>query len=811
MWILSRIIKPLNGTDWKFQSFKEGDGVKKIFGSPSYSFADWMPATVPGDVRLDLLQNGKIEDPFYGKNNLKSQWVHNFEWWYLKEFDLPPSEVQDKLVHLVFNGVDYFAEFWLNGTKIGAHEGMFGKITFDITKIIKDKDKNSLLIRLAPVKNYPIRFNVVKCQMSYGWDFAPKMITSGLWDDVFLELKEPLYIDSWFIHPVLESNELATIHLKLAIINHLTAGFILIKVNLEGKNFQGTSIANEVEKEIALGINQVEVEIQVPNPQLWYPWDKGQPNLYLCNVEIIYEGELKDTFTDTFGIRKFELISQNISPDYYPWIFQINGEREYIRGGNWVPCDSLVGRIDYDRYLKNIQLAKTANINLLRVWGGGLKEKDAFYKICDEEGMLVWQEFPIACTFIAPFPKDKKFLDLWRIEAESIVKSIRDHPSLIVWCGGNEFHSITNSHIVKILREVVETHDDRIFIPASPEGGDNHNYEIFHGMGPYNLYLDDKFPFTSEFGLNAFPNYATLEKIVPKEELYFWSSTINYRGQYMAITNAHKLRLQRYALPFEPSDNIQSIIHASQQAQGVGLKTAIEHYRRRKLNWQHAGCAFWQVDSPWPGISFCIIEYDFETKLAYEYIRIAFQPVLVSLNYDLKLDFNKKDKLGNLTNRHFQAEIFLINDLNQKFTNCMLEIAFLTQDYQILNKFERDIEVLENICIQLEPISFEFPENLRDPPRIQIKLYFEKGVISKNFYNLRYYDSIQTKKMAKYSKRMSDIFFYGKGPRILRLLKSGAYGIALFPYLVYLYLKVNWKWKHRKKDEFEYEKIDFLK
>jgi len=803
-------MKQLNGSDWKCQFFKEGEGIKKILGDLSYNFADWMPATIPGDVRLDLLQNGKIEDPFYGKNNLKSQWVHNFEWWYLKEFDLPPVDIQDKLIWLIFHGVDYFAEFWLNGTKIGDHEGMFGKIVFDITKLI-NPNKNILLIRLAPVKNYPNRFHTVKCQMSYGWDFAPKMITSGIWDDITLEVKEPIYIESWFIHPVLESNELARIHLKLAIVNQLKVGSVVIKMNLEGKNFQSAPIESEVEREIVFGFNQIELEIEVINPQLWYPWDKGQPNLYQCNVEIIYDGDLKDTFTDTLGIRNFELISQNIHPDYYPWIFQINGAREYIRGGNWVPCDSLFGRIDYNRYLRNIQLAKAANINMLRVWGGGLKEKDAFYRICDEEGMLVWQEFPIACTFIAPLPKDEKFLALWKSEAESIVKSLRNHPSILLWCGGNEFHSISNAHIVKVLQEVVEALDERVFIPASPEGGDNHNYEIFHGAGPYSLYLDDNFPFTSEFGMNAFPNYTTLEKFVPKEELYFWSPAINYRGQYMAITNAHKLRLQRYALPFQPSEDIQSIIYASQQAQGIALKTAIEHYRRRKLNWQHAGCAFWQVDSPWPGISFCIIEYDFETKLAYDYVRIAYQPILVSLNYDLKLNFNQKDKLGNLVHRQFQAEVFLINDLNQKFDSCTLELTFLTQDYQMLYKFERDIEVPENTCLQLDPLSFEFPENLKEPPRIRIHLYSENTIISKNCYNLRYYDSIQTRKMAKYSKRMSDIFFYGKESRTLRLLKSAGYATILFPFLVSLYFKVNWKWNHRKKEGFEYEKLEFLK
>jgi hypothetical protein len=227
------------------------------------------------------------------------------------------------------------------------------------------------------------------------------------------------------------------------------------------------------------------------------------------------------------------------------------------------------------------------------------------------------------------------------------------------------------------------------------------------------------------------------------------------------------------------------------------------------LNWQHAGCAFWQVDSPWPGISFCIIEHDFETKLAYDYIKIVYQPVLLSLKYDLQMDFTKKDKQGKLVNRQFKADVFLINDLNQQFSNCKLECTFLTQDYKILQKIERNLEVPENTCLQLDPISYEIPATQTEPPRIHIELFSNSEFISKNFYNLRYHDSIQMRRMAKYSKRMSDIFFYGKESRIIRLLKSGAYGILLFPSLVALYFKVNWK--HRKKDEFEYEKLEYLK
>jgi beta-mannosidase len=189
---MPRIKKSLNGSDWKFQSFEDGAGIKEIFGTPNYNFSEWLPATVPGNVRLDLMRNGKIDDPWYGKNNEKSQWVDKYEWWYQKEFELSHEPLLDKVIHLVCKAVDYHAEFWLNGACLGEHEGMFGRISFEITDLIQEK--NVLLIKLTAMKNYSDRFEVIKCQMSYGWDWAPKMVPSGIWDEVYVEIKEKIYM-----------------------------------------------------------------------------------------------------------------------------------------------------------------------------------------------------------------------------------------------------------------------------------------------------------------------------------------------------------------------------------------------------------------------------------------------------------------------------------------------------------------------------------------------------------------------------------------------------------------------------------------
>ncbi|MHA1277463.1 MAG: glycoside hydrolase family 2 protein [Candidatus Helarchaeota archaeon] len=803
---MPRNIIKLNGSDWKFQSFKDGVGVGTIFATPAYDYSNWMPATVPGNVRLDLMQNGLIDDPWYGTNNQDSQWVNKFEWWYQKEFHLSLEDCQNKIIHLVCKAIDYHAEFWLNGTRLGEHEGMFGQFKFDVTAIVQEQ--NILLIKLTALQNFTNRFKVIKCQMSYGWDWAPKMIPSGIWDDIYIDIKEKIYLESVFIRATTITEKRATIKLSCHIINQTTNDSVELNLTTKGYNFDSIPFIKKTTHPLSKVAELIEVNFELNEPKLWFPWDQGEPNLYTLTLSVSKDEIQFDEYHGTYGLRQFNLISQNIDPDFYPWIFEINGIREYIRGGNWVPSDMLFGQLNEERYRKNIQLLKEANINLVRVWGGGLIEKDIFYKICDEEGILVWQEFPIACVFTNTLPKDAKYLAVLKTESESIVKTLRNHPSLLLWCGGNEFHSVSNKHVVELLKTVVKELDTRTFLPASPEGGDSHNYSVFHGMGTYKLYLEDNAPMASEFGLSSFPNYSTLKKYIPEDELYFWSSTINYRAPHVIFFQGHKLRNQRYAIPFSPTDDLSSIIKATQQAQGVGLKTAIEHYRRRK--WQNAGCAFWQINSPWPCISWCIFEYDYEKKLSYYYVRTAFQPVLLSLKYDLELNFNKTNKHNRLKNLHFEAKVFLINDLSKNFTNCQLKITFLSQENAILDTFDRVLDVPANTCIQLEPLSYDLPENLGEPPKIRITLLSQNKMLSKNFYNLKYYDPIQSKRMGRLMKRSSDLLMYGKSSRLTRLLKTGGIALCIIPLFIHLFFKTKRKWKRRNKNEFEYESITFL-
>ena len=799
---MTRDIISLNGIDWKFEKFKENQGIRKGVFRENYDFSSWKSAKVPGNVRLDLISNKEIDVPFFGKNIKKSEWIENFEWWYQKEFEINDrnSDLRNKTVQLVFEGVDYLADFWLNGQALGNHEGMFGKIIFKLTNL--KSGKNSLVVKLAPLKNFKNRFKVLKCQMSFGWDIAPKLKTSGIWDDVYLIISDKICFNSCYIKPLLNNNE-ASIHFLTEISNDLQKEVIRLRITIQGKNFNIAPIVHEFDVEVSDGTNNLEQVVLLKNPKLWNPWDKGKPNLYQAKINLIKNNNVIDEITDTFGIRKLEFLRNSDNPKHLPWIFQINGKKEYIRGTNWIPPDALFGRIDRERYERNLKLAKKANINLLRMWGGGIREKREFYDLCDELGLLVWQEFPIACVqkvglnFLVNLPKNKKYLQIFKEEAESIIRELRNHPSIVLWCGGNEFHAKDNKHIIEILESICNELDpSRIFIKTCPYGGDKHNYDIWHGMGPYSRYLANKSPFCSEFGVSSYPNISSIKKFLPKKELKPFGDAMEFHAPTTLNFGAHFPHIKRYIIPLKPNDSLESIVQMSQIAQGLAYKTAIEHYRR--LKWKNAGVAFWQFNDCWPGICFSIVDYYFEPKLSFQYIKQAYQPILISLNYNLRKNFNKKDKRGRFKNK-FEGEIYIINDLSKSLENLELNIEVMNEDEVIINNNYKIEKIEGESCIKFNDYKFEIPSNLDKAPKIFISLSYEGKKISKNQYDLSYFDNIQSTAMAKLNTQICDIIFVGKRPKPIRYLQVAIRSFLIALFMLIMMIKVSILWRKRKK------------
>jgi beta-mannosidase len=764
----------LNGPDWQFGCVPQ-KSVDCEDANDYNQVAEWLSATVPGNVRADLLALGCISDPFYGLNNEDSQWVDQWDWWYSKALSLQLDE--GERAFLVFEGVDYISAVYLNGIELGRHEGMFSQQVYEITHLLSGPFSESVVMvriwgsaalpkpQLTPWQRawnriistllpkfelFPDRIGTLKCQMGFGWDFAPRLRTMGIWDDVYLVVTRAVFVRDVFVQCEVrgirdrgQGAESARIKLRLELDADREQA-ARAQVTVKGKNFATDELHFDFDLALKQGLQVQELELVIENPRLWQPWERGFPHLYEVKVDVYLppSSALSDSLTATFGLRTIELAPNSDAPsDASPWTFVLNGQPLFIRGANWVPVDALPGRARREDYAQLLDLAKEGGINMLRVWGGGLREKRAFYDLCDELGLLIWQEFPFACVFFGHFSRHESFLGLARGECTAIVRRLRNHPSLALWCGGNEYSPRRNRKLMETLRSVVVANDGtRPFKDVSPGRGDSHNWRVWHGKANLRHYRQDEAQFASEFGLSSVPDLASLQKFIPPEHL--WPP-----GDFWQYHHAELGKLRRYAGPwlrvrkgitFAPAGfaiwrsdgwitnpagatSLVQFIEATQKAQAFGLQVAIEHFRRRK--YRASGTLFWQFNEPWPAICWSLVDYDRRPKLAYRKLQQLYNPVLISLDYPLI-----KYEPGTV----LRAEVWAINDLLQSFEDCPLRIFLDGQEI-----FSQTINLPPDSARLVGLIEHPLPDGGR---HLEARLSCQGQVISTNSYDLQYHD-----------------------------------------------------------------------
>jgi beta-mannosidase len=463
--------------------------------------------------------------------------------------------------------------------------------------------------------------------------------------------------------------------------------------------------------------------------------------LYELEISILSgaQAESKDVTLDscieTFGIRDFSLTRPPHTPaTQEPWHFVVNGAREFVRGANWVPLDAIPARLTRADYAARLQQARDANINFLRVWGGGLREKRAFYDLCDEMGLLVWQEFPFAGTLLDHFPRDRAFLNFIRDECSDIVRAVRNHPSLVVWCGGNEFSPRGNQPIVKKLRAVVKDKDGtRPFKPASPYRDESHHWRVWHRYANLRDYRDDTTPFLSEFGLQALPNFESLKKFLPADALAaphtLWEyhrAELRKLGRYarsVILSEAKKLTNRDWesASRTPLALRTEAFVDASQRAQAIGLQIAIEHMRRHKP--QASGVVVWQFNDPWPAISWSVVDYYGTPKRAYHALTKLYAPVLASFDYEWR-----PRRAGDVV----RGDVWIINDLRAAYSNAELR-AYLN-DKEI---FERAINIEPDSATRVDALAMTLGdgENI-----LRLQVTWQDDVLSDHAYDLNFCD-----------------------------------------------------------------------
>lgn len=731
-----REIFSLNDSQWFL-----GAVAPQTFPAPN-DFArveGWLPATVPGDVRLALLALGKIPDPFLGRNNDASQWVDAYDWWYRRDIALDLQE--NARAFLLFEGIDYQSAVYWDNELLGAHVGMFSRQLYEIPRAAATKGMHRLAVRVSggkqlpsmklnplerawqmfagnilphppQAREFPERYATLKCQMSFGWDFAPRVLTCGIWDETFLVQTRDAFIRDVWVQGTPDGRVRVTLEVDAT--RRCDAH---IHFRIAPKNFD----AAEQSFELPLHLEQRGAHtfaLQLDKPRAWNPWDRGEPNLYTLTARIIDSAGEMDARETAFGLRTITLAPNPGAPrNAAPWTFVVNGQPEFIRGANWVPADAIPARVTRDDYAALLQLARDANINLLRVWGGGLKEKRAFYDLCDALGILVWQEFPLAGAGIDYFPRDKNYRALLRQEASAIVCALRNHPSVVLWCGGNEFIPRLNRHVTQILREAVTERDGaRPFKLSSPSQNESHNWRVWHGYANTRDYEKDDALFFGEFGLQAAPNAETLARFLPDASLTAPDAEWTYH-------NAEIEKLRRYALPHAaPSEReipLPEFIAASQNAQLRGLQCAIEAARRNKP--RVAGCAFWQFNEPWYSICWSVLDYARAPKRAYYKIQELYNPVLVSFHYP-----PRPYRPG----ENVRGTIWLVNDT-------LRDVAATLTVWHNETQALRQAVVLSANCARAgAAMEFAFQ---RGANALRLELRGE-NVFSTNEYDLNYFD-----------------------------------------------------------------------
>lgn len=757
---------------WKLMHFDVGEKNPLELAAPGFDDRFWIGASVPGDVHTALVERGIIDPPYYGHNDIKSRWIEHKEWWYRTTFTLDQVSEAGEKTELHFAGLDTFATIYVNGHEIGRTDNMLMSHHFDITRIAR-KGWNSIAIKFDPLSLHhkdkelfdwssytKERPWIRKAAMNFGWDWGPRMVTVGVWGKVHVKQYRHAKIEHIGSVTTALSEAKAEVHVSAAIKKFLKQADYRLTINIIERDGSIAAAAEQTVEQTGVGF-----KLDIPSPRLWWTHDLGEPYLYRIEVKL-YEGDdLLDTYEEALGIRTLELALKD-SQGRNSFAFLLNGVKVYAKGANWIPADHLIGSIPDQKYCDLIDLAAEGQMNMLRVWAGGIYEKDVFYEACDCKGILVWQDFAFANALFPDFNRD--FMDNVRREVVDNVLRLRNHPSLALWCGNNEIDWLydmkTSSGDIRspfygesiyheLIPEVLEELDpSRPYWPSSPYGaesgqdandpntGDRHNWQVWHGsvyprqhgeepVLDYSIqgvtfknYKQDDALFSSEFGMHASANRYTLEKNMPAGEFYWGSQEMAYRNK---DTNHQKGILLMEGYTGIPA-NIEEYMNFSMLTQAEGLKYGIEHFRRN--NDRNSGALVWQLNDSWPGTSWAMIDYELLPKASYYYGKRFFHPLLLSLEYEageplrLWLVNDTPDSVSGVIDLKvytFDGEIVYAASYEAQADPISSTMYAVLDEAEILQGFGPS-----EVMIELSSASLQVPANrsyLRDPKDLRLE------------------------------------------------------------------------------------------
>ena len=636
-----------------------------------------MPATVPGTVHYQLQRSGKIADPWFGRNELSQQWIDEQDWEWSRTVTVSADDCRRTRQELIFDGIDTVATVYLNDKEVGHSRNMFRQVVLDVRGILLPGENRLRVVVESPTAfalaeaergNHRVPFGdfrwqtgevrptgrawIRKVQCHFGWDWGVYLATSGIWLPARLECSDlpriaAVTIDQKHAGPAGDPDE---VELRVTVrFDTSVAAKGTLRVSCDGQSAEQTA-------HLPQGEGSASGTIVIQNPRLWWPRGQGEQHLY--ELEIAWEDANGQVQRESrrIGLRTAELAREpDAAPDGKPgesFYLRINGRPVYAKGANWIPPDQFVERCTPQLYRHLLTSMVEANMNIVRVWGGGWYEQDLFYDLCDELGLMVWQDFMMACAL---YPDTKPFLDELTAEARYQVRRLHSRSCIVLWNGDNEnvtavwewWRNDANFErnvevykgVMTALRKVVEAEDHtRPFWLSSPSNdtfgehsgdpnrGDVHYWAVWHNRQPFSNYLTVKPRFASEFGFQSFPEPRTIRAVVPPEELNPSSRVMEHHQRApdgnMLITNtmAREMRIPR---------DFDAFCWVSQINQAMAIRTAVEHWRRLKP-WC-MGTIYWQLNDLWPVASWSSIDYRGRWKVLQHFSKRFFAPVLASI------------------------------------------------------------------------------------------------------------------------------------------------------------------------------------
>jgi beta-mannosidase len=718
---------------------------------------EWLKASVPGTVHQDLLSHGIIEDPFYELNELKVQWIEMEDWEYRTKFIVSKEMLAQENKELIFKGLDTYADVYLNDSLILKANNMFRSWEASCGNLLKEGENELRILFKSPIRIgmeklskqgflIPVQNEQApkgkqssvftrKAAYHYGWDWGPRLVTSGIWQPIYLKAWSNAQIKDVFLKQNKLTGRTASYTAQLAIISTKNCK-ARVEISIDGSKYKNKSFS------LKKGINNFAMDFTIYYPELWWTAELGKQKLYNVKTSLLVEDKEIDTKQSKLGIRTLKVIQKpdSLGKSFY---VELNGVPVFMKGANYIPGDNLIPRVDSAKYERVIEEALSANMNILRIWGGAIYETDFFYDLCMEKGIMLYHDFMFACSM---YPGDDEMAENIRLEAEEQVKRLRNYPNIMLWAGNNEilngWHEWNYQErfgyndqqkdtlwkyytriFYEVLPNAVKKYDpEKLYWACSPQSeqgklqtplsGDQHFWSVWFGEKPFKEFEKQPGRFISEYGFQSYPCINTLKKITKAEDLQ-WDSEVLLKRQRSPMewigkdmNGNHMIR--RYMVKeFKTPKDFESYVYISQLLQAQAIKTASEAHRRNKP--YTMGTLFWQINDCWPTISWSTIDYYGNWKAAHYQVKNSYKDVLVSITQkdDVVKTYIVSDRLTGSTGMlkffvyNFDGKILFKDSIQVTVPGNSSKVYFEKKKAELLNgrKMEEvylQVELIEN-------------------------------------------------------------------------------------------------------------------